>query len=130
MIMLNNLQQMHLKLFQKEQFKKEHKQLVIWLFKKWLIKLWNPQELICIIVQRQLKTKDLIKRYINKDVYLLKKDKKLLIKIWDWYNSIIIEYQKIISLLGNTLNQPSKFRKFMVTLQKWAKYYFNKFWVF
>ena len=30
--------------------------------------------------------------------------------IWDLYNSIIMEYQKIIKLLGNTPNQPSKFR--------------------
>ena len=30
--------------------------------------------------------------------------------IWDYYNSIIIEYQKIINLLDNILNQPSKFK--------------------
>ena len=27
------------------------------------------------------------------------------------YNSIIIEYQKIINLLDNTSNQPTKFRR-------------------
>ena len=37
-IMLNNLQQMRLKLVQKEQFKKQQKQLVIWLIIKLLIK--------------------------------------------------------------------------------------------
>ena len=26
-----------------------------------------------------------------------------------WYNSIIMEYQKIINLLDNTQNQPTKF---------------------
>ena len=29
---------------------------------------------------------------------------------YDWYNSIIMEYQKIIMLLVNTPNQPFKFR--------------------
>ena len=28
----------------------------------------------------------------------------------DWYNKIIKEHQKILSLLDNTPNQPSKFR--------------------
>ena len=37
-IMLINLQQMRLKLVQKEQFKKQQKQLVIWLIIKLLIK--------------------------------------------------------------------------------------------
>ena len=30
--------------------------------------------------------------------------------IWDEYNNIIMEYQKIINLLDDTTNQPSKFR--------------------
>ena len=37
--MLNNRLQMQLKLFQKEQFKKQQKQLVIWLLKTLLKKL-------------------------------------------------------------------------------------------
>ena len=44
-----------------------------------------------------------------KDVYLQKKERKLLM-IQDQYDSIIIEFQKIINLLDNTPNQPSKFR--------------------
>ena len=35
-----------------------------------------------------------------------KKDIKLL-KIWDWYKRIIMEYQTIINLLDNTSNQLS-----------------------
>ena len=30
--------------------------------------------------------------------------------IWGWNNSIVIGYQKVINLLDNTLNQPTKFR--------------------
>ena len=44
-----------------------------------------------------------------KDVYLQKKERKLLM-IQDQYDSIIIEFQKIINLLDNTPKQPSKFR--------------------
>ena len=44
-----------------------------------------------------------------KDVYLQKKERKLLM-IQDQYDSIIIEFQKIRNLLDNTPNQPSKFR--------------------
>ena len=44
-----------------------------------------------------------------KDVYLQKKERKL-VMIQDQYDSIIIEFQKIINLLDNTPNQPSKFR--------------------
>ena len=51
----------------------------------------------------------MIKKYLEKDIIPQKKDRKLLI-IWDWYNSIIMKYQKIINLLDNTLNQPFKFR--------------------
>ena len=46
---------------------------------------------------------------ILKDIDVQKKDRKLLI-IWDLYNSIIMEYQKVISLLDNTQNQPTAFR--------------------
>ena len=30
--------------------------------------------------------------------------------IWGWYRSIIMEYRKIINLLDNTANEPSKFK--------------------
>ena len=46
---------------------------------------------------------------ILKDIDVQKKDRKLLI-IWDLYNTIIMEYQKVISLLDNTQNQPTAFR--------------------
>ena len=29
---------------------------------------------------------------------------------YDWYNNLILEYQKMINVLDNTSNQPSKFR--------------------
>ena len=48
-------------------------------------------------------------KYQKKDIYLQKKDNKLLMN-WDQYNNIIMEYQKIIDLLDNTPNQPPKFR--------------------
>ena len=48
-------------------------------------------------------------KYLVKDVYLQKKERKLLM-IQDQYDSIIIEFQKIINLLDNTPNQPPKFR--------------------
>ena len=44
LIMPNNLLQIHFKLFQKEKFKKQQKQLVIWLVIKLLIKLLKSQE--------------------------------------------------------------------------------------
>ena len=48
-------------------------------------------------------------KYQRKDTYLQKKDNKLLMN-QNQYNNIITEYQKIINLLDNTPNQPSKFR--------------------
>ena len=54
-------------------------------------------------------------KYLVKDVYLQKKERKLLM-IQDQYDSIIIEFQKIINLLDNTPNQPSKFR-----INNWVK---------
>ena len=51
----------------------------------------------------------MIKKHIKKDVYLQKKDRKLLM-ISDQYNTIIMEYQKIIDLLDNTLVQRPKFK--------------------
>ena len=41
----------------------------------------------------------IIKKYLKKDIYLQKKDRKLL-----------MEYKKIINILDNTPNQPSKFK--------------------
>ena len=29
---------------------------------------------------------------------------------YDWYNNLILVYQKMINVLDNTSNQPSKFR--------------------
>ena len=47
--------------------------------------------------------------YQKKDIFLLKKDKKLLMN--EDLHNIIMEYQKIANLIDdNTLNQPSKFR--------------------
>ena len=42
---------------------------------------------------------NMIKKHLKREIYLQKKDKKLLIN-WD-ENSIIIEYQKIINLIDN-----------------------------
>ena len=68
MIMLNNLQQMHLKLSQKESFKKQH-HLVIWLVIKLIIKSQNFQKIHNKIIQKQLETST-IKKYLKKDTYL------------------------------------------------------------
>ena len=64
------------------------------------------------IIWRQLQMrmiKKYLKKYFKKDIYLLKIGNKLFI-IWDSYNGIIMECQKIINLLGNTPNQAPKFR--------------------
>ena len=61
----------------------------------------------CRILQRQLKA---TQKYLEKDKYLQKKGRKLLISYYYYNNNIILEYQKIINLLHNTPNQPSKFR--------------------
>ena len=70
-----------------------------------------------------------INKEIPKDtyVYIQKKDRKLLM-IWDWYNSIIMEYQIIIkNLLGNTPNQTNKFRtKNWVEINDDARGTYNK----
>ena len=54
LIMLKNLQQMHLKLLQKESFKKPQKQLRIQLVIKLLIKLQKFQKIHNEIIQKQL----------------------------------------------------------------------------
>ena len=64
---------MHLKLNQKGRFKKQQKQLVIYLEIKLLIKLQEPQKRLLKIIQKQMK-----KKYIKKDIYPQKKEKKLL----------------------------------------------------
>ena len=68
---------MHLKLSRKEQLKEQQKQVVIW-----LAKLQKPRELHHWIVQIQLQMKQkilsMIKKYLKKDIYLQKKDRKLL----------------------------------------------------
>ena len=43
-----------------------------------------------------------IKKYLKKDTYLQKKGRKLLVGR-DQYNSMIIEYQKIINLIDNII---------------------------
>ena len=51
----------------------------------------------------------MIKKYLEKDISLLKIDRNILM-IQDYYNSIIMEYQKMINLVDNTPTQPTKFR--------------------
>ena len=48
-------------------------------------------------------------KYQKKDIYLQKKDNKLLMNE-DLFSNMIMEYQKIINLLENKSNQLSKFR--------------------
>ena len=77
LIMLKNLQQMHLELLQKESFKKQQKQLVISLVITLLIKLQKFQKIRHKIIQRQFQM-IMIKKYLKKNICLQKKDKKLL----------------------------------------------------
>ena len=65
---------------------------------KLLIKSQTFQKIYNKIIHRQLQM-NMIKKYLKREIYLQKKDKKLLIN-WD-ENSIIIEYQKIINLTDN-----------------------------
>ena len=67
LIMLNNPQQMCLKLLQKEQFKKQQKELVIWLVVKLLIKLQKFQKIHNKMIQTKLQMRN-IKKYLNKDM--------------------------------------------------------------
>ena len=53
----------------KEQFKKQQKQLVIWLVIKLLIKLRGFQKIHNKIIRRQLEL-SMIKKYLKKDIYL------------------------------------------------------------
>ena len=56
-----------LKLLQKESFKKQQKQLVIWLVTKSLTELRNLQKIHSRTIQKQLQI-SLIKKYQNKDI--------------------------------------------------------------
>ena len=73
--MLNNLLQMHLKLFLEEQEKiqKQQQKLVT----KLLTKLQKSQRFHHRIIQKQLQMKnkilDLIEKYLQKDIYSIKK---------------------------------------------------------
>ena len=78
LIMLSHLKQMHLKLIQKKQFKKQQKQLVILLVIKLLIKSQTFQKIHNKIIHRQLQM-NMIKKHLKREIYLQKKDKKLLI---------------------------------------------------
>ena len=60
------------------------------------------------IIQRKLQM-SIVKKYLKKDLYLQRKGRKLLM-IRDYYDNKKLEYQKIIDLLDNTPNQPSKFK--------------------
>ena len=44
---------------------------------------------------------------IPKEKYISPEKAIKLLTIWDWYKSIIMEYQRIINLLDNTSNQLS-----------------------
>ena len=61
---VNNLLEMHLKLLQKEQFKKQQKKLVILLVIKSLSELRKFQKLQQIIIQKQMK-----KKCLEKNIY-------------------------------------------------------------
>ena len=58
---------------------------------------------------KELQNQDEIEIPKERLTYLQKKDNKLLMN-YDQYNNIILEYQKIINLIGNTPDQLSKFR--------------------
>ena len=80
MIILKKLQQMRLKLLQKEQFKKQQKQLVISLVIKMLIELQKFQDIHNKIIQKQLQM-SAKKKYLKEGIYLKMKDKKFLINL-------------------------------------------------
>ena len=68
LIMLNNMPQMHLKLFQKERFKRQQKQLVVSLEIKFLIKLQESQNLHQRIIQ--IKKNQMKEKYVEKGIYI------------------------------------------------------------
>ena len=71
---------MRLKLLQKEQFKKQQKQLVISLVIKLLIELQKFQDIHNKIIQKQLQMSTK-KKYLKEGIYLKMKDKKFLINL-------------------------------------------------
>ena len=75
--MLNNSQQMRLKLLQKQQFKKQQKQLVISL----VIKLLTVSQMVKKNSQQNNleKITNQNEKYLNKDICVQRKDKKILI---------------------------------------------------
>ena len=61
---------MHLKVLQKELFKIQQKQLVIWLvIIELLIELWQSQEVHHRLIQKQVQI-NMIKKHLKTDVYL------------------------------------------------------------
>ena len=77
--MLNNLVQIHLKVLQRKQFKRQQKQLVTWLVIKFLIDLLKSQEVHHRINNSEMITNEHDKEIINKIyTYIQKKDRKLL----------------------------------------------------
>ena len=77
LIMLNNLQQMCLKLLQKEQLKKQQKQLVVLLVIKLLIELQKFQKIHNKIIKKQLQI-SMINKYLKKDIYPEKRQEILM----------------------------------------------------
>ena len=65
-------------LAQNEQFKKQQKQMMIWLVKKLLLELKKFPTIHKRIIQKQLQMK-MIKKYLKNDIYLQKKDRILLL---------------------------------------------------
>ena len=77
--MLNNLVQIHLKVLQRKQFKRQQKQLVTWLVIKFLIDLLKSQEVHHRINNSEMITNEHDQEIINKIyTYIQKKDRKLL----------------------------------------------------
>ena len=79
----NHLLQMHLKMLQKGQFEKLQKKKVFLLVIKLLMKLEKCRELQHIIIWKLVEMKqkvlNIIEKYLKKNIYLPKKDRKLLI---------------------------------------------------
>ena len=65
----------------KGQFKKQRKQLVIWLVTKLLIELRKFQKILNKIIKKQLQM-NMIKKYLKRNAYLQKIDRRWLM-VWD-----------------------------------------------
>ena len=74
---------------------------------------------IWFVIKLQKKTQKPPERHQNtqkkKDIYLKKKERKLLMA-YDWYNSVIMENQKITTFSDYTPNHSCKFRP-----KKWVE---------